>query len=295
MRRGRIIKIISGVYTVKLFDGGEVATKPRGVFRKKKITPLVGDIVKVALSDDQNEENIIVEVEQRKNTLYRPNVSNVDVALIVTSVDLPQFSTFLLDKFLVQVEMLGIHPIIYVTKTDLLDAHEKEKIYSYQQDYEKIGYDFFIPTSPGQIRESWKKIFNNQLVVLMGQSGAGKSTLLNYLNQDLAIKTNQASKSLGRGRHTTRHVELFTLYGGLLADTPGFSSLEIEDITKEELSQYYPEIWEHRAYCKFSGCLHDQEPKCAVKNAVEAGTIPSYRYRSYKNLLDEIRNRKIKY
>jgi len=291
LRKGRITKALSGFYYVTDDEKNTFQTRARGVFRKKKITPLVGDFVEFEL--DNNEEGIIQNIFDRKNELDRPSVSNIDLGVIIVSAVNPAFSTQLLDRFLVQLEHSQIQPAIYLAKTDLLSDEDKNDILNYKDYYESIGYSFIIPD--GAEAEKFKELFADKLVVFMGQSGAGKSTLLNHLNPIFNLKTAEISSSLGRGKHTTRHVELLSLFNGLVADTPGFSSLTLNGVEKEELAECFPEMWERRAECKFAGCLHYKEPGCAVKEAVSTGEITEYRYKNYILFLEEIINRKPDY
>lgn len=298
LQKGQITKALSGFYYVTDETGTIYQTRARGVFRKKKLTPLVGDYVH--FESENTQEGTVKELLARENELTRPPVANVDVGIVVTSAVDPKFSTQLLDRFLVMLEAKHIQPIVLVTKMDLVSEEERKEIQAYQKAYQELGYSFIVPSeqetlSKEYLEEELKNIFKGHLVVFMGQSGAGKSTLLNALKPELELKTAETSRSLGRGKHTTRHVELLPMLDGLVADTPGFSALAFDEIEKEELTQYFPEMWEKRAECKFSGCLHKKEPKCAVKQAVETGEIAAYRYDHYLLFLEEIENRKPDY
>lgn len=298
MQKGQITKALSGFYYITTDEGVVFQTRARGVFRKKKLTPLVGDFVH--FESENTKEGTLSELLPRNNQLARPPIANIDKAIVVTSAVDPAFSTQLLDRFLVMLEYEQIDPIIFITKMDLASVKEKEAIFQYQKEYESMGYPFIVSdkeeiVSKDSLEEKLKDIFHGNLVVFMGQSGAGKSTLLNTLKPELELKTAETSQSLGRGKHTTRHVELLPLLNGLVADTPGFSSLAFEEIEKEELTQCFPEMWKKRAECKFNGCMHDKEPKCAVKQAVEKGEICSYRYDHYLLFLKEIKERKPDY
>ncbi|QST01540.1 ribosome small subunit-dependent GTPase A [Pontibacillus sp. ALD_SL1] len=293
MLKGKIVKALSGFYYVQ--DGNSVyPCKGRGNFRKRKITPLVGD--NVSFEMDENEEGYILEIDERKNELVRPPIANIDQAMIVASVVEPEFRTILMDRFLVLIESKNITPMIVLTKTDLVDDEELEKLESYKEDYEKLGYTVIVGSSKEEDGLlGITPYLERKTTVIAGQSGVGKSSMLNALKPHLDLETNDISKSLGRGKHTTRHVELIEMYGGLIADTPGFSSLEFQDLEYDELPDCFPEMREHGEYCKFRGCLHNKEPKCAVKAAVEEGEIPSYRYEHYLQFLEEIQNRKPRY
>ncbi|MBM7701819.1 ribosome small subunit-dependent GTPase A [Metabacillus iocasae] len=293
MPEGRIIKSLSGFYYV-LHDGQITQCRGRGVFRKQKITPLVGD--DVVFQAENELEGYILEVKERKNELVRPPISNVNQSLLVFSAIEPGFSSLLLDRFLVLVESNGIEPIICISKMDLVPEDKKPDIEKYAQDYRDIGYEVILTSTVEQDSISvLYPVFEGQVTVIAGQSGVGKSSLLNVLKPELELKTNDISASLGRGKHTTRHVELLPIGGGLVADTPGFSSLDFTDIEVEDLSSCFPEMERVSHSCKFRGCVHLKEPKCAVKEAVEDGTIPSYRYEHYVQFIDEIKQRKPRY
>lgn len=298
LQKGQITKALSGFYYITDETGMVYQTRARGVFRKRKLTPLVGDLVH--FESENRDEGTLTEILPRENELKRPPVANVDVGMIITSAVDPEFSLQLLDRFLIMLESKHIQPVIFLTKMDLADAKRVQTILEYKEAYEKIGYSFIVPTSGESLSKKALEVklehfFEHNVVVFMGQSGAGKSTLLNTLNPKLQLKTAETSRSLGRGKHTTRHVELLPVLQGLIADTPGFSALAFEEIKKEELTQYFPEMWSRRAECKFSGCLHHKEPKCAVKQAVKEGTILSSRYEHYLLFLNEIEKRKPDY
>ena len=299
MREGQITKALSGFYYITDEKDVVYQTRARGVFRKKGITPLVGDYVK--FESENQTEGTLVEVKPRKNELVRPPIANVDIGVIVASVTGPNFSVQLLDRFLIMLEYKHIDPIVYVSKLDIADEETVEEIEQYKAVYEKIGYPFITlnVAETENLKEEIKKIFTNyfenKLAVFIGQSGAGKSTLLNFLNPAFNLITAETSKSLGRGKHTTRHVELLPLLGGLFADTPGFSALSFPDIEKEELSDCFPEMRKLSPNCKFRGCLHQNEPKCAVKDALKTGEVAKSRYENYLQILIEIQNRKPMY
>lgn len=293
MKEGRIIKALSGFYYVQT-NKGVYACKGRGLFRKRKVNPLVGDFVRFDITNDQ--EGYITEIKSRKNELLRPPVANVDQAIIVSSAKIPDFSSQLLDRFLVLIEFNNIRPIIFITKIDILTGEEYQEITKYRQEYEGIGYPVeFVIAKEGSEITSLDHYFSDQVSVITGQSGVGKSSILNALNSNLFIKTDEISSSLGRGKHTTRHVELVEISNGLVADTPGFSALEFNEIELEELADCFPEMHKREGECKFRGCLHYKEPGCAVKEAVEQGNIRKYRYESYVSFFEEIQSRKPRY
>lgn len=293
MPEGKIIKALSGFYYV-LSENEIYQCRGRGVFRKNKITPLVGDEVVFQIENDK--DGYILEVKERKNELIRPPIANVDQAILVFSVSEPEFSTALLDRFLVLIEYHHIRPIICLTKLDLADDEAKRKVEQYANDYRKAGYHVLLTSSEtAEGIDELLPFLEGEISVFAGQSGVGKSSLLNVLRPDLTLKTNEISSHLGRGKHTTRHVELIHIGNGLVADTPGFSSLEFTDIEPEDLNYCFPDIQQISENCKFRGCLHISEPKCAVKASVENQEIPLYRYEHYKEFLEEIKNRKPRY
>lgn len=268
---GIIIKNISNDYTI-FSEKKEYICKARGKFRKDKITPLVGD---KCIFDP--EKKYIIEIEKRKTELIRPPVANIDQAFIITSAKEPDFSSNLLDKLLCIIEYNNIKPIICFTKLDLLNKEEINNIENIIKYYKKIGYQVFKNTEIEEI----KKQFKNKKTVFTGQSGAGKSTLLNKLDKNLNLKTNEISQALGRGKHTTRHVELLNLYDGLIADTPGFSSLEFNDMTKEDIRDNFIEFNIYRHECEYKDCMHISEKNCKIKEELEKGNILKSRYENY--------------
>ncbi len=275
---GRIIKIVSNDYTVKCEDENIYICKARGVFRNKKITPLVGDFVKIT-----KEKHLIEEIMERKNELIRPPVSNIDIALVVTSAKEPDFSSNLLDKMIDIIEFNNIMPVICISKYDLLDnTEEMDKIIEY---YKKIGYKVFINT---QI-EDIKKIFKDNVTILTGQTGVGKSSLINKLEKSMDLKIGEISKALGRGKHTTRHTELFELFDGYVADTPGFSSLNFIGMNKEDIRDNFIEFNEYKDKCKYRDCMHINEDDCEIKRRVSNNEILKSRYDNYVKFILEKR------
>ncbi len=267
---GKIIKQISNDYTVKVNDK-LYTCKARGKFRYSNITPLVGDNVEI---DENN--NYILDVLKRKNELIRPSIANIDQAVIVVSVHIPDFSSNLLDKLLTIIEFNNIKPIICFTKLDLLSEEELKNIKNIQNYYRKIGYDVYDNTDL-----NLKKIFKDKITVFAGQSGAGKSSLLNRLDSNLKLKTGEVSIALGRGKHTTRHTELIEVLGGLIADTPGFSSLDFKDMTPCDIRDNFIEFNKYKENCEYKDCMHLNEKKCGIKENVLNNNILESRYQNY--------------
>lgn len=294
MREGKIIKALSGFYYVLTDQGDIVQCRGRGVFRKQKLSPLVGD--DVLFQAENKQEGYILEIKERKNELIRPPIANVDQAILIFSAVEPDFSTALLDRFLIVIEFNRIVPIICITKMDLISDSKKDELKGKIYFYESAGYQVFFASSVTKEGiDSLLPVLKGKTSVFAGQSGVGKSSLLNALRPDLNLKTSDISLSLGRGRHTTRHVELIQINDGLVADTPGFSSLELTEIEEEDLNFCFPEIEKASENCKFRGCLHLHEPKCAVKEEVANGGIAGFRYEHYMQFLQEIQERKPRY
>lgn len=293
MPTGQIRKALSGFYYV--YDNGKVVQcRGRGVFRNRGESPLVGDFVDYTV--EGNNDGTITVIHERKNNLVRPPIANIDQAILVFSIKEPDFNTILLDRFLVVLESFHIEPIICLTKSDLMDNELETQIREYMNDYEKIGYQLFMTYKDDPaFDEKITPFLEGKTTVLAGQSGVGKSTLLNTILPSLDLKTGIISNALGRGKHTTRHVELIEVCGGLLADTPGFSSFEFDLMEKEELYRCFPEFVAKQNDCKFRECMHVKEPKCAVKEAVDTGEIKAYRYKHYLQFLEEIMDRKPRY
>lgn len=265
---GTIVKQISNLYTVeannKLYE-----CRARGKFYHDKLTPLVGDKV---IIDSRN--NYILQIKPRNNYLDRPSIANIDTCLIITSTKSPDLDLNLLDRLLCLIIHNKIKPIICFTKLDLLDQKNKKEIKKLMKYYEKIGIKTFTNKKLGKIT----KEIANQTIVLTGQTGAGKSTLLNRLNKNLNLETNPISEALGRGVHTTRHVELFKFKTSLIADTPGFSALDINKLTNEEIKNAFPEF---KVKCEYHDCMHLKEPNCEVRKLVTEKKILESRYNNY--------------
>lgn len=273
--KGQIVKILSNLYFVNC-DGIVYECHSRGVFRNKNITPVVGDYC-VINPDDK----YILEILPRKNYLIRPLVANIDQGLIVTSLKTPDFSTNLLDKLILIMEINEIKPIICITKEDLINDEDKNKIKSILDYYMSLGYSVYYNYEEDKI----KTIFKDKTTVFTGQTGAGKSSLFNRLDSSLNFDVGEVSIALGRGRHTTRFVELVSLFDGKLVDTPGFSSIDLSIYDKETIRDNFIEF--RNFSCRYKDCMHNNEgiDECAVKKAVNDGLILSSRYENYIKFL----------
>lgn len=282
--QGKIIKSLAGFYYVES-EGQVYQTRARGNFRKRGETPYVGDIVDFSAED--NSEGYILAIHPRKNSLVRPPIVNIDQAVVIMSAKEPEFNSNLLDRFLILLEHKAIHPVVYISKMDLLDSPEEIKAIGRQ--YQAIGYDFVTSL------EELLPLLTDKITVFMGQTGVGKSTLLNRIAPELALETGEISDSLGRGRHTTRAVSFYNTHSGKIADTPGFSSLDYDIANAEDLNEAFPELRRLSHECKFRSCTHTHEPKCAVKAALETGELWPVRYEHYLQFLSEIENRRETY
>lgn len=293
MIEGRIIKGIGGFYYIET-EKGLYECRARGIFRKNKITPLVGDFVKISVVDEDNKKGVVEEIQERKTELVRPPIANVNKALIVFAVKNPTPHLSLLDRFIVLAERENLEIVIILTKIDLDDDNTFEKI---KNIYEPCGYKVIgVSNLENKNIDKVKEELKDNTVVFAGPSGVGKSSLLNQIDSNFQLKTGDVSDKIKRGKHATRHAELFELkFGGMVADTPGFSSLTLDDIEDIDLKDYFIEFEDYDD-CKFgSRCIHQNEPNCAVKEAVENGEIPKERYESYIQLLNEIRQGKRRY
>lgn len=293
MAKGQIRQSLSGYYDI-FSEGKTYRTRARGNFRKKGQTPLVGDYVEFK-ADNEN-EGYVLKILERKNHLVRPPVANVDCAIVVTACVEPDFSSNLLDRQLVMLSENEIVPILYFSKADLMDETTKERMLPVFDYYSKY-YRTVVSEKNMADEELVSALLEEagNVLIVMGQTGAGKSTLLNRLDPKLKLETGEISKALSRGRHTTRKVSLMDVKGHLIADTPGFSSFELREIEKERLSSLFEDFNEYSPQCRFRGCLHLNEPDCAVKAAVLEGKILESRYENYKLFQKMIQEQKPRY
>ncbi|MCI1857665.1 MAG: ribosome small subunit-dependent GTPase A [Sporolactobacillus sp.] len=290
---GTIVKSLSGFYYI---GGGnkQIRCRARGLFRKRGVSPLVGDRVDYLAGNGS--DGTILSVHPRRNELDRPPIANIDQAVLTFSVADPPLDDVLLNRFLVHMESFSIRSVICLTKLDLLDEDGIRSIVRRVELYRKIGYPVFLTSGlKGMGIDRLQGILPGKITVVAGQSGVGKSSLINRLNPDAHIRTQAISRSLGRGKHTTRHVELLSAGGGMIADTPGFSSLEFRNIEAADLDRYFPEFASFRLSCRFRGCSHRTEPDCAVRAAVKTGEIDPDRYKRYRLFYQEIAARKKRY
>lgn len=282
----RVIKIVSNQYTV-LSDGQRYDAIAMGKLRLKQ-SPVVGDFVQV---EELDGKMCIQRILERKNQLIRPSIANVDQAMIIMSMVDPDFSTQLVDRLLILIHHAGIQPFLVITKVDVCAMNSQME--QWIEDYRKSGLEVILHRK-GEENEKLIELLRGKITVLTGQSGAGKSSLINTYLPDFEIQTQEISKALGRGKHTTRHTELHEVCGGWVADTPGFSSLDFDRMSVQDLKEAMEEF-KNASACRFRDCVHENEPGCGVKKGVEEGTISSIRYQHYLEVLHIIQNRKEKY
>ena len=292
MNQGKIIKGIAGFYYVHVDSLGVYECKAKGIFRKQDIKPLVGDNVIIEVLDEDNRIGNITEILPRTSELIRPAAANVDQALVIFAITNPEPNFNLLDRFLVMMDYQSLPTVILFNKEDLADDSEKERV---KNIYRDCGCTLlFASATKEQGLSEVREILMGKTTILAGPSGVGKSSLTNYLLQKSTMETGDVSR-IGRGRHTTRHSEIFCMEkDSYICDSPGFTSLMLPNIEAGELRYYYPEFAWYEGKCRFNGCVHVNEPDCAVKSAVEEGIICRERYDSYLCLYDELK-RKVRF
>ena len=289
--QGKIIKGIAGFYYVNVVESGVYECKAKGVFRKEKIKPLVGDNVRIEILDEENKTGNIVEIFPRKNELIRPAVANIDQALVVFAVTKPTPHFNLLDRFLVMMERKEIPVVLCFNKKDNATSPEIAEL---EAIYEKCGYPIVFTSALEQENiEEIRRLLLKKTTAIAGPSGVGKSSLINLLQNQVQMETGTISRKIERGKHTTRHSELIAVDAdSYIMDTPGFSSLYVNDFEKEELKYYFREFASYEGQCRFQGCDHVHEPGCAVKEALEEGKIHPIRYKNYLEMYTELKEKK---
>lgn len=289
--QGKIVKGISGFYYVHVVESGIYECKAKGIFRQQKMKPLVGDDVEIDIISEEKKTGNVAAILPRKNALIRPAVANVDQALLIFAVASPNPNFNLLDRFLVMMGRQDVPVILCFNKCDLITEEQQQEIASI---YEASGCKILFVSAKKELGlKELQEILEGKTTTVAGPSGVGKSSLINLLAPEACMETGEISKKIERGRHTTRHAELIQLKGdGYIMDTPGFSSLYLPEMEKEELQDCYPEFAAFEPYCRFQGCSHISEPDCGVKEALSEGKIHPVRYENYCQLYGELKDRK---
>ena len=289
--QGKIIKGIAGFYYVYAEDGNTYECRAKGIFRKDKFKPLVGDNVDIAVLDEKELEGSVTEIHKRKNSLIRPAVANVDQALVIFAMDNPKPNFMLLDRFLIMMEREGVPAVICFNKKDLATTEELEFLY---ETYQSCGYQVILSSAlKGEGLDEIEEVLQGRTTVVAGPSGVGKSSLTNSLQEEVEMETGEISRKLKRGKHTTRHSQVIPAgKDTYLVDTPGFSCLYLSDMEEQELKDYFPEFRKYEGQCRFQGCRHIHEPGCAVKEALDNHKISSLRYEDYLGLYNELKEKR---
>lgn len=285
---GIITKGIGGFYYVKCDDGKIYSCRARGKFRKDGQSPIVGDKVDISITDSEKQEGYVVKIEPRKNSFFRPPVSNIDLLLVTFAVHSPEPALELIDKLTVTAMSQNVECAICINKSEL----DRKTADILAKEYILAGFPTIVCSAvTGECVDLLKELLKNKITALAGNSGVGKSSLLNSMGENFQLKTGAVSDKIQRGKHTTRHTELFPLsFGGFVFDTPGFGSFEIEKMMADDLASLFPEIERHASNCRFPGCHHISEPDCCVKDALNRGEIGQNRYKSYCLLFDTLKN-----
>lgn len=289
--QGKIVKGISGFYYVHVVESGIYECKAKGIFRQQKMKPLVGDDVEIDIISEEKKTGNVAAILPRKNALIRPAVVNVDQALLIFAAASPNPNFNLLDRFLVMMGRQDVPVILGFNKCDLITEEQQQEIASI---YEASGCKILFVSAKKELGlKELQEILEGKTTTVAGPSGVGKSSLINLLAPEACMETGEISKKIERGRHTTRHAELIQLKGdGYIMDTPGFSSLYLPEMEKDELQDCYPEFAAFEPYCRFQGCSHISEPDCGVKEALSEGKIHPVRYENYCQLYGELKDRK---
>ena len=287
--QGKIIKGIAGFYYVHVIGAGVYECKAKGIFRKEKIKPLVGDNVEIDVINEEEKVGNISRILQRKNELIRPAVANIDQAMVIFAAAKPKPNFNLLDRFLIMMEQQQVETIICFNKQDLATEEELRKL---EETYEKCGYHILFTSAMEEKGiDEVKKVLEGKTTTVAGPSGVGKSSLINLLQEGIEMETGKISEKIERGKHTTRHSQLIHIKDNTyIMDTPGFSSLYLMGFEKEELREYFKEFKEYEPACRFLGCSHIHKPDCGVKQALEEGNISRIRYENYVAMYEELKN-----
>ena len=288
--QGKIIRGIGGFYYVHTHQG-VYECRARGIFRKDKEKPLPGDLVSISVLDETEKKGNLDEILPRTNSLIRPAVANVDQALVIFAMDNPKPNFMLLDRFLIMMEREGVPAVICFNKKDLATTEELEFLY---ETYQSCGYQVILSSAlKGEGLDEIEEVLQGRTTVVAGPSGVGKSSLTNSLQEEVEMETGEISRKLKRGKHTTRHAQIIPVaQDTFLVDTPGFSSLYIENMEEQELKDYFPEFRRYEGQCRFQGCRHIHEPGCAVKEALENNEISRLRYEDYLELHQELKEKR---
>ena len=289
--QGKIVKGIAGFYYVHVVESGVYECKAKGVFRKDGQKPLVGDNVEIDVLEEEEKTGNIIKILPRKNELIRPAVANVDQALVVFAVTKPKPHFNLLDRFLIMMESKKVPVILCFNKKDIAGNPQIQEL---REIYENCGYPIVFASARKEENISEIKAFlEGKTTVIAGPSGVGKSSIINLLQNDIRMETGEVSRKIDRGKHTTRHSELITINeNSYIMDTPGFSSLYVNEFDKEELKYFFTEFAPYEGHCRYNGCVHVHEPGCAVKEALEKGEIHKVRYNNYLDMYDELQRKR---
>lgn len=289
--QGKIVKGIAGFYYVHVAGSGVYECKAKGIFRNQKVKPLVGDNVHLTVLDEEKKTGSIEKILPRTKELIRPAVANIDQALVIFAAARPKPNFNLLDRFLILMQYQEVPVVICFNKQDIAAEEELRLL---EEIYRESGYEIRFTSAEEKTGiEEIRSLLKGKVTAVAGPSGVGKSTLINLLSPEAGMETGDISRKIERGRHTTRHSEIFAVdEDSYICDTPGFSSIYLPDMEKEDLRNYFPEFQEYEGKCRFQGCVHIHEPGCAVKEALEQRKLSAVRYENYKMLYEELKNKR---